>query len=160
MGKPTKKQTIKKAAKHRTYQSVPFDKIGKLYTEGKSIEQIARATDRWNEKAPDPSKSLRAVISNMIRKGYRNESGKLIRLRKRTRTKAEPKPAKKVAIKPEAKKKDVKEPKRLEKRPVQQQSKPKPSQQQKTTTEGKQNDSIKSESEPKEVEAVGQALKT
>ena len=111
--KKAKKQATKKAPTPRKHEPIPFEKIATLYQEGKSMEQIAKATNRWNAASPDGSKSLRAIVSNMLTKGYRNKEGKLIKLKKRPRVKPEPKPLKKatkkvVAKKPEPKKQDVK----------------------------------------------------
>lgn len=110
--KKTKKQVAKKAAKPRKHEPIPFEKIAKLYQEGKSMEQIAKAVNRWNADSPDSSKSLRAIVSNMITKGYRNKDGKLIRLKKRPRGKVEPKAVKKAA-KPQAAKKQESKPKAI-----------------------------------------------
>ncbi len=116
--KKAKKQAAKKATEPRKHEPIPFEKIAKMYSEGKSMEQIAKAVNRWNADSPDCSKSLRALISNMITKGYHTKEGKLIRLKKRPRGKPEPKPVKKatkklaakkpVAKKPQPKKQDVK----------------------------------------------------
>ncbi len=111
--KKTKKLASKKATEPRKHEPIPFEKIAKLYQEGKSMEQIAKATNRWNAASPDGSKSLRAIVSNMITKGYRNKEGKLVRLKKRPRVKLEPKAVKKatrkvIAKKPQPKKQDVK----------------------------------------------------
>ncbi len=108
--KKTKKQAAKKATKPRKHEPIPFEKIAKLYSEGKSMEQLAKESNRWNAASPDSSKSLRAIVSNMITKGYRNKEGKLIRLKKRPRGKTEPKPAKKATKKVVAKKPIAKKP--------------------------------------------------
>ena len=102
--KKAKKQVAKKAAKTRKHEAIPFERIATLYSDGKSMEQIAKAVSRWNADSPDGSKSLRAIVSNMITKGYRNKEEKLIRLKKRARSKAEPQPAKKATKKPATKK--------------------------------------------------------
>jgi hypothetical protein len=82
----SKKATTKNAAAEpRKNQPIPFLKIAKLYTEGKTMEQIAKAIDRYNESYPDPTKSVRAIVSGMITKGYTNDADKVVKLKKRAR---------------------------------------------------------------------------
>lgn len=77
-----------KKAEIRTHNPIPFAKIAKMYTEGKTMQQIAKAVNRFNEKSPDPTKPVRAIISGMMTKGYKGENGKTITLKKRLRTAA------------------------------------------------------------------------
>lgn len=100
------KKAPAKPAKPRTptpKHSIPYAKIAALYTSGKTMEQIAKAVNRFNENSPDPTKSLRAIVSNMIVKGYTSTDGKLVHLPKRDRKaaakKVEPKPTTKKAAK-------------------------------------------------------------
>lgn len=86
----TKKKAAKKSTKAtkepRTNQPIPFAKIAKLYTDGKTMEQIAKGVNRFNADYPDPTKSIRAVVSGMITRGYKNDAGRTVKLKKRART--------------------------------------------------------------------------
>jgi len=67
----SKKKAIRKA--------IPYLRVAKLWRENKSYEDIAKAIHRFNPKANDPTKSVRATISNMLRIGYR-VNGKTVKL--------------------------------------------------------------------------------
>jgi ATPase subunit of ABC transporter with duplicated ATPase domains len=85
--KATKKAPAKKAAKKangeaRKNRPVPYDKIAAMYKAGKSIVEIAKATDRYTEQA-DPTASLRSIISRMLTVGFTDGKGKTVTLARR-----------------------------------------------------------------------------
>jgi hypothetical protein len=85
--KKASKKTATKTAKTtqpRKNSPIPFAKIAKLHADGKSVIQIAKAINRYNEGSPDATKSVRAILSNMYR-GYKDANGKTVKLRKRER---------------------------------------------------------------------------
>jgi hypothetical protein len=90
----TKKKTARRA--------VPYDLIAKMAEAGDDVLTIARRIGRVNPGG-DPTHTVRAIISGMRTKGWKNESGKLQKLKVErlghTKKKA-PKKGKKTATKP------------------------------------------------------------
>lgn len=71
MGKPT----AKRPAERRPF---PYAKVAKLWAEGKTIAQIAKAIGRVGE-GKDPYHGLRVHLSLMHR-GYKTDDGKVVKL--------------------------------------------------------------------------------
>lgn len=65
----------------REHREIPYLKIVKMIEVGKSIEQIGRAIDRYDEKSDDPGKPVRAIISRMRTVGYTDADGKTKKLK-------------------------------------------------------------------------------
>jgi hypothetical protein len=67
-------------AKHKTAKRrpVPYEKIAKLWALKKTIAEIAKATGRVG-KGDDPYHSLRVILTNM-HKGFKDKSGKIVKL--------------------------------------------------------------------------------
>jgi hypothetical protein len=70
-----------KAAK-RERSPIPRDKIKKMWEDGRSYEYMARHTGRYNEGKADPTKSMRAIVSQLLtseflkaREGMRGQGG-------------------------------------------------------------------------------------
>lgn len=67
----------------RTYRSIPYHKIEAMWGEGKSYEQIAKSIKRFDEKAADPTKPTRAIVSRMLNVGWTDDEGKTHTLKAR-----------------------------------------------------------------------------
>lgn len=67
--------------KHREHKPINYVKIAKLVAAGASQEKIAKAVDRYNHNAKFPLQEISAILSRMRTKGYRNEEGKLVKLK-------------------------------------------------------------------------------
>jgi hypothetical protein len=97
--KKAKKATPKKTAGRK---SVPYDLIAKMAQEGADALTIAKKINRVNA-GDDPTHTVRAIISGMRTKGWKNASGKLQKLKierlGQTKKKA-PKKGKKTPTKP------------------------------------------------------------
>lgn len=81
-----KRDKSPKAETENKRRDIPYARIAKLYGEGKTDEQIAKATGRFQADRPDPTKQIRAIISRMRTVGYTNpESGRMVKLPQRKR---------------------------------------------------------------------------
>jgi hypothetical protein len=69
--------------KTRSHNPIPYAKIAKMFGLGDSYEKIAKAVNRYNAKAEDPTKTIRAIVSRMLTAGFPGENGKLIKLKAR-----------------------------------------------------------------------------
>jgi hypothetical protein len=98
-----KKKSVKtKAKKTAGRKSVPYDLIAKMAQEGADALTIAKKIGRVNSGG-DATHTVRAIISGMRTKGWKNASGKLQKLKierlGQTKKKA-PKKGKKTPTKP------------------------------------------------------------
>jgi hypothetical protein len=68
--------------KARKYRQFPYEKAAKLWGQGKTIAQIGRAIKRVDKDSPtgDLYHSLRNFLYRMYTRGYKNKSGRLVRL--------------------------------------------------------------------------------
>src|ERR1039458_6196527 len=127
MGKTAKKPkaTKTKKAEPKTRVAIPWGKLKQMWDAGKSYLEMAKATDpHFDSNKPDATKTTRAKISVAMNKGVTID-GKLVRFKRRERTKgtvvgkkaskgkAQSKPTKAKVVKPstakaEKKEKDVK----------------------------------------------------
>jgi hypothetical protein len=72
--------SAKKTLSRRQHRPVPYPLIEQMWKKGASYTAIAKRIRRWDESKDDPSQSTRAIVSNMLRLGYRNGRGKLVKL--------------------------------------------------------------------------------
>jgi hypothetical protein len=68
--------------KPRKYRQFPYEKTAKLWGQGKTIAQIGHAIKRVDKDSPtgDLYHSLRNFLYRMRTRGYKNKSGRLVRL--------------------------------------------------------------------------------
>lgn len=74
---------------------IPYTKIHKMITAGKTHKEIAKAVGRFDEKAADPTKPIRAIVCRMKKHGYKDSKGKLVKMalgKSNRKKKAQPKP--------------------------------------------------------------------
>jgi hypothetical protein len=64
------------ASKKQTRKAVPYGQIATMWKQGKSYEEIAKATRRFAAKKDDPTKPVRAIVSIMLNKGYKDANGR------------------------------------------------------------------------------------
>ena len=81
---PVEAKSAPKQAKKSTHRLIkrrpfPYARVAKLWNQGKTIAQIAKAIGRYNDKSADPCHSLRVVLTRM-HKVYRSPDGKLVKL--------------------------------------------------------------------------------
>jgi hypothetical protein len=76
--KTPKKTAHPAKRKPTTRRPVPYEKIAKLWAQKKTIPQIAKAVGRVG-KGDDPYHSLRVALTHM-HKGYKDTSGKIVKL--------------------------------------------------------------------------------
>jgi hypothetical protein len=76
MTKATK--TPKKVSNTTKRRAFPYDRVAKLWAQGKKIAQIATAIDRVG-KSDDPYRGLRIALTRM-HKGYKNAEGNIVKL--------------------------------------------------------------------------------
>jgi hypothetical protein len=89
MGKIAKKPKAAKPKKAEptTRVAIPWGKLKQLWDAGKSYLEMAKATDpHFDPNKPDATKTTRAKISVAMNKGVMID-GKLVRLKRRERTK-------------------------------------------------------------------------
>lgn len=89
MGKTVKKPkaTKTKKAEPKTRVAIPWGKLKQLWDAGKSYLEMAKATDpHFDPNKPDATKTTRAKISVAMNKGVTID-GKLVRFKRRERTK-------------------------------------------------------------------------
>ena len=89
MGKTAKKPKAVKAKKPepKTRVAIPWGKLKQLWDAGKSYLEMAKATDpHFDSNKPDATKTTRAKISIAMNKGVTID-GKLVRFKRRERTK-------------------------------------------------------------------------
>jgi hypothetical protein len=89
MGKTAKKQKVVKAKKAEptTRVAIPWGKLKQMWDAGKSYLEMAKATDpHFDPNKPDATKTTRAKISVAMNKGVTID-GKLVRFKRRERTK-------------------------------------------------------------------------
>jgi hypothetical protein len=89
MGKTAKKPKAAKPKKAEptTRVSIPWGKLKQLWGAGKSYLEMAKATDpHFDPTKPDATKTTRAKISIAMNKGVTID-GKLVRFKRRERTK-------------------------------------------------------------------------
>jgi hypothetical protein len=89
MGKTAKKPktTKTKKAESKTRVAIPWGKLKQLWDAGKSYLEMAKATDpHFDPNKPDATKTTRAKISIAMNKGVTID-GKLVRFKRRERTK-------------------------------------------------------------------------
>jgi hypothetical protein len=90
MGKTAKKPkaTKSKKAEPKTRVAIPWGKLKQLWDAGKSYLEMAKATDpHFDPNKPDATKTTRAKISIAMNKGVMID-GKLVRFKRRERTKS------------------------------------------------------------------------
>jgi len=69
-----------RSGKRSQYRPFPYQRVGKMWKEGMTIAQIARAVNRVDKNnANDPYHSLRNFLCRM-HKGYANGKGKIVKL--------------------------------------------------------------------------------
>jgi len=110
MGKTaTKPKAAKpKKAEPKTRVAIPWGKLKQLWDAGKSYLEMAKATDpHFDPDKPDATKTTRAKISIAMNKGVMID-GKLVRFKRRERTKGSVVGKKVGKDKPQAKPKQVK----------------------------------------------------
>jgi hypothetical protein len=89
MGKTAKKPKAAKPkkAEPKTRVAIPWGKLKQLWDAGKSYLEMAKATDpHFDPDKPDATKTTRAKISIAMNKGVMID-GKLVRFKRRERTK-------------------------------------------------------------------------
>jgi hypothetical protein len=89
MGKIAKKPkaTKPKKAEQKARVAIPWGKLKQLWDAGKSYLEMAKATDpHFDPNKPDATKTTRAKISIAMNKGVTID-GKLVRFKRRERTK-------------------------------------------------------------------------
>lgn len=69
--------------KVRAHNDIPWNKIRKMWDNGKSYEFMAKAVDRFDPKSADPTKPMRAIISRGLTVGFKDETGKVVKLKPR-----------------------------------------------------------------------------
>lgn len=74
----------KKAAKRRAF---PYARVAKLWSKGRTVTEIAKATGYFNSKSDDPCHRLRVALTTMHR-GWRDSKGKTHKLPHRVSKKA------------------------------------------------------------------------
>jgi hypothetical protein len=115
MGKTATKESMKRV-------SFNWQKLQKMWNEGKSYVEMAKALDaHYNPEGDDPTKATRARCSIAMTKGIKIDGNKLVRFRRRSKvnTEKESKPkatATKQAKKPTKSK--VQKPKATAKKPA------------------------------------------
>src|SRR5579864_9298910 len=72
----------RKTVSKRQYQKFPYQKVAQMWGAGKSIAQISHAINRVDKGSPtgDLYHSLRNFLYRMHSRGYKNKSGRLVRL--------------------------------------------------------------------------------
>jgi hypothetical protein len=102
------KATKTKKAEQKTRVAIPWGKLKQLWDAGKSYLEMAKATDpHFDPNKPDATKTTRAKISVAMNKGVTID-GKLIRFKRRERTKGSVVGKKVSKDKPKSKSKQVK----------------------------------------------------
>jgi hypothetical protein len=89
MGKTAKKPKAAKTkkAEPKTRVAIPWGKLKQMWDAGKSYLEMAKATDpHFDPQKPDATKTTRAKISVAMNKGVTID-GKLVRFKRRERTK-------------------------------------------------------------------------
>ena len=88
MEKTAKKpKTAKKKPEPKTRVAIPWAKLKQLWDAGKSYLEMAKATDQhFDANKPDATKTTRAKVSIAMNKGATID-GKLVRFKRRERTK-------------------------------------------------------------------------
>jgi len=89
MGKTAKKPKVVKAKKPepKTRVAIPWAKLKQMWDAGKSYLEMAKSTDpHFDSNKPDATKTTRAKISIAMNKGVMID-GKLVRFKRRERTK-------------------------------------------------------------------------
>jgi hypothetical protein len=64
--KTTSRKPVTSTRKHATKTTFPVDKVATMWDEGKSIEDIAKATGYYRKDSPDPTSGFRARL-NLLR---------------------------------------------------------------------------------------------
>jgi hypothetical protein len=72
----------RKRASKRQYKMFPYERVARMWRSGKSIAQIGQAVGRVDQDSPtgDLYHSLRNFLYRMHNRGYKNKSGRLVRL--------------------------------------------------------------------------------
>jgi hypothetical protein len=78
--KATKKAAKKASDKNTSRRSIPYVQIAKMVQEGADALTIAKKIGRVND-GEDKTHTVRAIISGMRTRGWKDESGKLQRLK-------------------------------------------------------------------------------
>ncbi len=78
MKKPNPKRKATRKSKVAKRRPFPYAKVALLWTEGKTIAEIAKAIGRVG-KGKDPHHALRVVLTRMHH-GYKNAEGKMVKL--------------------------------------------------------------------------------
>ena len=74
---------VQKSNKRRKYRPFPYQRVAKMWKQGRTIAQIARAVNRVDKNNPDdPYHSLRNFLWRM-HKGYTNDKGRVVKLPRR-----------------------------------------------------------------------------
>ncbi len=73
--------TKKIAEPTTTRRPIPYEKLVKMLTSGKTYKEIAVALDRYDDKSTDPTKPVRAIVSRMKTVGYANQKGEFGKLK-------------------------------------------------------------------------------
>jgi len=110
MGKTAKKPKAAKTKKAEptTRVAIPWGKLKQLWDAGKSYLEMAKATDpHFDPNKPDATKTTRAKISIAMNKGVTID-GKLVRFKRRERTKGSVVGKKASKDKPQSKTKQAK----------------------------------------------------
>ncbi len=73
---------IRKAESRRQYKRFPYAEVAKMWAEGRTIAEIARATKRVDRADPngDLYHSLRNFLYRMHTRGYIGADGQIVRL--------------------------------------------------------------------------------
>jgi hypothetical protein len=71
-------KTLKKASNAAKRRAFPYERVAKMWAQGKKIAQIAKATGRVG-KGDDPYRALRIALTRM-HKGYKNAEGNIVKL--------------------------------------------------------------------------------
>ena len=71
----------KTKTKTPTRRPIPYEKLVKMLTSGRTYKEIAVALDRYDGKSADPTKPIRAIISRMKTVGYTNQKGEFGKLK-------------------------------------------------------------------------------
>jgi len=102
-----KTKTAKKATKS-TRNPIQYVRLAQMWAQGKTYEEMGKATGMKGNEANDPYKPVRAAISNMLNgraTAWKDKSGKVCKLAPRAgmhkfgKGKQQPKPTKKAARK-------------------------------------------------------------
>lgn len=67
----------------RVHNDIPWNKVAKMWDDGKTYEHMAKAIDRFNPKSEDPTKPMRAIVSRGLKVGFKDANGKLVKLERR-----------------------------------------------------------------------------